>query len=438
METESGFTNDIGAVTAEHLSDLRLQDFRLIYESGHGMMRIFTARRSGRIFIVKTLREQYKQDPVGIAALNKEYDLTIAVDSPNVAKAYDFLDLPKYGISILAEYCSGITLQELIESGAKLTSEEADNAITGILRAIDDIHAAGVIHRDIKPSNIVYNPSSASVKVIDFGCADAADYEIFRGLAGTPQYTPESVKQSGISGPHHDLYAAGITLRQILPLLPRNAKQSARTTASRLISGQIQSGRDAIHYYRERNPTTLRPYLLSALIFTVIVVALTITVNHFAPNKHLRNTAAINHAQNKIAQSNHENESERIATETSSPTTSTLVENPPAVNVTPSTSTPAEKSTFTSELGENEADKNVIETADKILISIMNRYNDAITDGNIERKEKALSDYHSSDYVIGCVEAQFKAEGRKYDKQHISTLIKERMKLWHQTYKLDE
>ena len=57
-----------------------------------------------------------------------------------------------------------------METGVKLSFEQAKVLIFNMLCGVNFIHSAGVIHRDLKPSNILIE-SDCTAKICDFGLA---------------------------------------------------------------------------------------------------------------------------------------------------------------------------------------------------------------------------------------------------------------------------
>jgi serine/threonine protein kinase len=86
--------------------------------------------------------------------------------------------------------------------------------IVGVAKALQSIHAAGVIHRDLKPGNVIL--AADGPRVIDFGIAravEAASVALTQGGAriGTPAFmSPEQVQGRSL-GPAGDVFALGAT-----------------------------------------------------------------------------------------------------------------------------------------------------------------------------------------------------------------------------------
>ena len=86
-----------------------------------------------------------------------------------------------------------------------------------VASALDFAHKHDVVHRDIKPANIIYDESTGSVKVTDFGiaCLTSSSKTKTGTMLGSPSYmSPEQVGGNKVDG-GSDLYSLGTTLYQL-------------------------------------------------------------------------------------------------------------------------------------------------------------------------------------------------------------------------------
>lgn len=97
MDSESGFFDKIDFGSTNLGQTDSFHDFRLIYESTRGFTRLFVAKKSGRLFVIKSLKSEYVDNSVAQMVLRKEYDTAFAIDSPYVARLYDYTDIEDFG-----------------------------------------------------------------------------------------------------------------------------------------------------------------------------------------------------------------------------------------------------------------------------------------------------------------------------------------------------
>jgi serine/threonine protein kinase len=137
---------------------------------------------------------------------------------PEIVTAKDFFR--ENGTAYLAmSYVDGITLKEYVNrQGGRLRLDGALTLLLPVLKALEQVHEAGILHRDISPDNI-YVTRSYQVKLLDFGAARLAMGEHSKSLSVLlkPGYAPEEQYRSrGKQGPWTDVYAVGATMYRLL------------------------------------------------------------------------------------------------------------------------------------------------------------------------------------------------------------------------------
>jgi serine/threonine protein kinase len=89
------------------------------------------------------------------------------------------------------------------------TQSELKIFLNALLSALQEIHKRGIVHNDIKEPNIIWNSTTSSIHLIDFGCATATSGE-------TQSHTPGYNAPDHIKTPASDVYSAGIVLMNVI------------------------------------------------------------------------------------------------------------------------------------------------------------------------------------------------------------------------------
>ncbi len=182
----------------------RFTDFSTVSNRGYSLLT--RAKRHGRWWMLKGLKEQYRQDTVYRALLQKEYEITSQLQHPMVVSAFSLEEVEGLGLCIVMEWVDGVTLKEWLAQG-KHTKKQRRYVADMLLHALAYVHSRQTQHRDLKPSNIMLTNDGQHLKLIDFGLSDTESHAILKAPAGTEGYMAPD-------GPS-DIYSLGCILREL-------------------------------------------------------------------------------------------------------------------------------------------------------------------------------------------------------------------------------
>src|SRR5271166_2229953 len=190
-----------------------------------GMAEVYRARdiRLDRIVAIKTLRADLARDQTFQARFRREAQSAASLNNPSIVAVYDTGEDMSTGVPvpyIVMEYVDGRTVRDLLIEGHRLLPQRALEIISGVLRALEYSHQAGIVHRDIKPGNVMVT-RNGDIKVMDFGIARAmsdtqATMTQTAQVIGTAQYlSPEQARGERVDS-RSDLYSTGCLLYELL------------------------------------------------------------------------------------------------------------------------------------------------------------------------------------------------------------------------------
>jgi beta-lactam-binding protein with PASTA domain/tRNA A-37 threonylcarbamoyl transferase component Bud32 len=190
-----------------------------------GMAEVYRARdiRLDRVVAIKTLRADLARDQTFQARFRREAQSAASLNNPSIVAVYDTGEDLSTGVPvpyIVMEYVDGRTVRDLLIEGHRLLPERTLEIISGVLRALEYSHQAGIVHRDIKPGNVMVT-RNGDVKVMDFGIARAmsdaqATMTQTAQVIGTAQYlSPEQARGERVDS-RSDLYSTGCLMYELL------------------------------------------------------------------------------------------------------------------------------------------------------------------------------------------------------------------------------
>ncbi|WP_039932567.1 serine/threonine-protein kinase [Streptomyces viridochromogenes] len=167
----------------------------------------------------------------------REARATARIDHPNVVRVYDVVDEGER-LWIVMELVAGRSLERILAREGPLSPRETARIGLGLVAALRQVHAGGVLHRDIKPGNVLVEneggaagsrrgrgpvsgqgpgprPAERRVVLTDFGIAaiqDAKALTMVGMLVGSPDYMAPERISGHPQGPPSDVWSLGATL----------------------------------------------------------------------------------------------------------------------------------------------------------------------------------------------------------------------------------
>lgn len=188
----------------------------LIYESGSGYCRVYSAVRRGRRIALKVLKPEYLDSAIHRDLLRKEYEIGHTLYHPNIASTLGFEDIDGLGPAIVMEFVDGITLEEYLKASGPMTRQAAMAVTEQICDALAYLHSHQLLHRDLKPANIMLTHAGRYVKLIDFGLSDGTAFTNYKYAGGTLHYSaPEQLADGVDNDPRADIYSLGVIMRKM-------------------------------------------------------------------------------------------------------------------------------------------------------------------------------------------------------------------------------
>jgi hypothetical protein len=208
--------------------------------------------RLNRAVALKLLQVERDLGPDGEQALLSEARSLARVEHPHVARVYG---VEQHGgrLGIWMELVEGFDLKSLVRENGVLAPREVAIAGAQVARALEAIHAAGLLHRDVKPQNVLIGPEGRAV-LVDLGAAQwRRGQEGATDISGTPSYmAPEVLRGEQPASPRSDVYSLGVTLFYAL-------------TGDLPVQGTLRELRDADARGQRRRLASLRPDLPAKL-----------------------------------------------------------------------------------------------------------------------------------------------------------------------------
>ncbi len=222
-QNDSTLNNSSETKKSELLSDksifseneLFFSNEQLLSNQGN-MSEIYVGIRHMRKVVIKRLKPADKDKKVYIDLLFKEFHNAIALEHPNIVRAFDSGE-DANGPFYYMEYVDGRDLNVLIGKFGIQSHKLVKKIALEILSALDYVHKKQIFHRDLKPENVMVTFRGDNVKIVDFGLALADDFADSIHKVGTPKYaSPEQKNRDLKVDGRSDLYSFGLILTEMI------------------------------------------------------------------------------------------------------------------------------------------------------------------------------------------------------------------------------
>ena len=136
-----------------------------------GMGQVYKAYhpQTEKLVAIKVVLSQGKLDEEAIKRFQREVKATEKLIHPNIITVLDSGSI-KGRLYMVMELVEGKDLFELINEKGRMQHNEAVAYIIQAAKALEFVHANGVIHRDVKPANLIAD-SKGFLKLVDMGLA---------------------------------------------------------------------------------------------------------------------------------------------------------------------------------------------------------------------------------------------------------------------------
>ncbi|MFO7650508.1 MAG: sigma 54-interacting transcriptional regulator [bacterium] len=168
----------------------------------------------GRVLALKALASGAPREAE--TRLTREFFYLSRFSHPGIIAVHDYSSTPDHRPFFTMDFFPGEPMNRVF--GKDCNPEQLVAVTVQVLRALDGIHAQGLIHCDLKPQNIIVRRDGEGfeTKLLDFGFAEQVSLTDSTEPRGTLGYIAPEVFKGGDADARADLYSLGIVLYEIL------------------------------------------------------------------------------------------------------------------------------------------------------------------------------------------------------------------------------
>ena len=199
-----------------HASQLVSDRYQIIELLGGGeVTEVYRVRDiiADRVLALKVLREDAPKEAE--LRLSREFYYLSRFNHPGVVAAIDYGSTAEHRPWFTMEFLDGMPINVFFAKGF---TPELVGVTLQLLRALDSIHAQGLIHCDLKPQNILVAEGDGEprAKLLDFGFAERASLSDVTAPRGTLGYIAPEVFKGVDADARADLYSLGLVLYEVI------------------------------------------------------------------------------------------------------------------------------------------------------------------------------------------------------------------------------
>lgn len=237
-----------------------------LYESVDGHCILLKGHRNDRLVVYKSLKPEFREDPVQQRMLRREYEIGASLKHPGICEVLSWIRLSGYGDSIEMEWIDGSRLDEWLDSHPDASRRR--KVLLDLCDSLAYLHRKQVIHKDLKPENILVTRHGDYVKILDFGLSDTDSILTGKDPAGTWQYAAPEVIRGETADVRSDIFSLGRIMQDMGPAFSRIARKCTEEDISKRYDSAEAVRRDLETLKPSRHRLTI-----SLLIFLLLLAA---------------------------------------------------------------------------------------------------------------------------------------------------------------------